>query len=80
MVCNQNIFDFVGPWGYHANWNKSDREGQTWSQLYVESKKQKENRLEDTKNKLGVARGEELLLEIEENRSKDRRANLPVRT
>ena len=28
MVCNQNIFDFAGPWGYHANWNKSDREGQ----------------------------------------------------
>ena len=65
---------------YYSNWNKSEKDKFLWSQLYVESKKQKENRLEDTKNKLGVARGEELLLEIEENRSKDRRANLPVRT
>ena len=28
MVWNKNIFDFAGPWGHHAEWNKSDREGQ----------------------------------------------------
>ena len=46
-----------GPRGYHAKWNKLDRERQIpYDLTYMWNLKQKSNRLTDTENKLVVTR------------------------